>query len=119
MSASAARNRVYAVGLVTLIGTFAAVPILLTQHRARQGIEPLTRQAKPLVGHQLMRGAYNNHGSVDIGADPDWDHSRHVWRGNERREREGSAFAPSAEDIRQHRAALDEQLRARGLKRDS
>lgn len=119
MAASATRNRVYAAGLVVLVGGFAAVPFLLTKRRTDQGIEPLTRQQRPLVGHQLMRGAYNNHGSVDVGADPDWDHAAHVWRGDARRERDGTNFAPSAEDLQRHRAVLDAQLRARGAAKDA
>ena len=115
MSSARARNRVYAAGLFLVVGAFAAVPFAISQRRGAQGVAPLTRQEKPLVGHQLMRGAYNNYGSVDVGADPDWDHAAHRWKGNEQREREGTDFRPSAEDLRVHRAALDAQLRARGL----
>jgi hypothetical protein len=119
MSASRARNRAYAAGLFVVVGAFAAVPFAISQRRGAQGVAPLTRQEKPLVGHQLMRGAYNNYGSVDVGADPDWDHAAHAWKGDARREREGTSFAPSAEDLRLHRAALDAQLRARGLKKEA
>jgi hypothetical protein len=114
MSVSATRNRAYAAGLILVVSGFAAVPFLLTKRRTEQGVEPLTRQAKPLVGHQLMCGAYANHGSVDVGADPDWDHAAHMWKGDAKRVREGGGFAPSAEDIQRSRAVLDEQARARG-----
>ena len=133
MAASATRNRVYAAGLVVLVGGFAAVPFLLTKRRTDQGIEPLTRQQRPLVGHQLMRGAYNNYGSRDAGADPDWVTERGtlVWKGKGGGSGAASGggasgaggaaegvpggFAPSEADLREARARLNEKLRARGL----
>jgi len=48
---------------------FASVPFVL--HRLAGG-HSMTTQAKPLAGHQTMRGAYVNSGSRDAGADPDW-----------------------------------------------
>lgn len=119
MSASAARNRVYAGGLFLVVGAFASVPFALSRQRAAAGTPAMTRQEAPLLGHQLMRGAYNNHGSKDIGADPDWDAATNTWRGDERRVQSGTAFAPSAEDLRSQRAAVDAVLRARGLKKDA
>jgi hypothetical protein len=34
-----------------------------------------------LTGSQIMRGAYINTGSKDVGADPDYDHRTGTWKG--------------------------------------
>lgn len=61
------RNFIYGGGLFLLVAGFAGVPLLISHRRSVEGTSPLTTQGKPLVGHQLMRGAYNNHGSKDVG----------------------------------------------------
>ena len=107
------RNFVYGSGLFVLVLGFAGVPLFISHRRYVEGTPSLTTQSKPLVGHQLMRGAYNNHGSKDVGPDPDWNGSTKTWKG------EGKArFNPSAEDIAFHRKQLEIALREKGLKKD-
>ena len=110
------RNRVYGVGLLLVVGGFASVPFVLARSRAAAGVESLTQQRAPLVGHQLMRGAYNNHGSRDAGADPDWgvEGGGLIWKGRSA-SGTGKGFAPTEEQLAPHRAKLDAALRARGL----
>jgi hypothetical protein len=127
------RKRASAAALAAVVGGFAVVPFALSWRRSREGAEPLTTQHRPLVGHQLMRGAYNNYGSRDAGADPDWVTERGtlVWKGKGGGSGAASGggasgaggaaegvpggFAPSEADLREARARLNEKLRARGL----
>ena len=41
----------------------------------------LTTTPKALGGESIVRGAYVNSGSKDIGVDPDWDPVNRTWRG--------------------------------------
>lgn len=107
------RNFIYGGGLFLLVAGFAGVPLLISHRRSVEGTSPLTTQGKPLVGHQLMRGAYNNHGSKDVGPDPDWNGSTKMWKGDGK-----SRFNPSPEDILFHRKQLEITLREKGLKKD-
>jgi hypothetical protein len=93
------RNAAYASALILLVGVFAATPLLI---KKRQGDHNLTTQAKALTGSQIMRGAYLNTGSKDVGPDPDWQGGRYVGKSGL-----GASFAPSGAEIASARAALD------------
>ena len=93
------RNAASASALLLLVGVFAATPLLI---KARQGGNNLTTQSKALTGSQIMRGAYLNTGSKDIGADPDWVDGRYVGKAGL-----GASFSPSTEARTAARAALD------------
>jgi hypothetical protein len=107
MISTRTKNRVYALGLVLLVGSFALTPLLL-KHRSEG--KNLTSQDKPLTGSQIMRGAYMNTGSKDVGADKDWRNGVYIGA-----HKGGVAFDPSAEDIAEARARLEERKRQLGL----
>ncbi len=94
------RNLAYASGLVVMCGVFAAVPFLITA--AHPG--NLTTQDAPLKPSQVMRGAYINSGSQDVGADPAWKTGRYVPTG-------AAHFDPSGADVAAARARLDARKR--------
>ncbi|KAL3137299.1 hypothetical protein ABBQ32_006839 [Trebouxia sp. C0010 RCD-2024] len=68
---STTRNSVVASGLIAFISLAAAFPFLL----ARTG--PTVDSSKPLSGQAVVRGAYINSGSKDIGPDPTRYDSKH------------------------------------------
>jgi len=90
-----ARNLLYAGGLAAGAGVFASAPLWLR----REGVN-LTSQEKPLQPSQVMRGAYVNSGSRDVGADPAWVNG--VYTPNA-----PAHFAPSADDVARARARLE------------
>lgn len=98
------RNLAYAGGLLAFAGTFAIAPILMNRDRPN-----LTTSNKGLTGSQIMRGAYANTGSHDVGPDPDWVNGRYVGR--------GSDFNPSEEQLAEQRKKLEEILRQLGLEK--
>ncbi len=97
------RNLLYASGLLVVAGVFACAPLLL-----RRPDVNLTSQPTPLQPSQIMRGAYLNTGSRDMGADPAWVNGKYV----------GPAaphFAPTADEVAAARARLDARRAAAGL----
>lgn len=94
--------------LVGCAGVFAAMPFWIKATSEHS----MTTQAKPLLGHQIMRGAYINSGSKDIGADPDWvnEDGKLLYKGKSMKN-----FDPSDEDVRAARARLEERRRRMGL----
>jgi hypothetical protein len=94
-------------GLFVVVGLFGAVPLWM-KHRQ---VESMTAQAAPLGG-AVMRGAYMNYGSKDVGVDPDWDLKVGRWKGLEGKE---SRFNPTADDLALARRAVEARLRAEGL----
>jgi hypothetical protein len=95
-------------GLFVIVGTFGAVPLWM---KHRQNGENMTAKPGPLGGG-VMRGAYMNYGSKDVGADPDWDLKTGTWKGGKGAE---ARFDPSPEDLAAARRALEARLRAEGL----
>lgn len=75
--------------------------------------ENLTQKKGALSGNSMMRGAYYNAGSKDVGADPDWDMTKGTYNG--KGGGGGASFQPSAEEILKARAALQERLKEKGL----
>ena len=102
------KNRLYAGGLVLLVGFFGSAPMLL---KARNEGKNLTHQEAPLTGSQIMRGAFMNTGSKDVGPDRDWKNGVYIGP-----HKGGVAFDPSAQDIAEARARLEERKRALGIK---
>jgi hypothetical protein len=101
------RNAAYVVGLLALTGSFAAYPFL-----ASRGSTNLTLRDQGLTGSQIMRGAYVNSGSHDVGLDPDWDPVTRT-----RRVKGADTFNPTPEQVAQHRAEMEARRAAReGLK---
>ncbi|TFJ83795.1 hypothetical protein NSK_004897 [Nannochloropsis salina CCMP1776] len=72
------RNRTTVV-LVTLGITMAAL-LPYGIRKLRDG-RSLYQSDKPLTGSQIMRGAYMNTSSQDIGPDPDYDFRSGEWHG--------------------------------------
>ncbi|EWM29776.1 hypothetical protein Naga_100022g38 [Nannochloropsis gaditana] len=72
------RNRITVV-LVTLGITMAAL-LPYGIRKLRDG-RSLYQSDKPLTGSQIMRGAYMNSSSQDIGPDPDYDFRSGEWHG--------------------------------------
>ena len=100
-----ARNRLLAGGLLLCGGFFLAAPLLIK--RLYDG-RNLTVSTSPLSGNAIMRGAYVNSGSRDVGPDPDWDFKRANAYGGRT-----NAFMPSEEDLRLARERLDAAAAAR------
>jgi hypothetical protein len=98
------RNVAYAAGLLLFAGTFAVAPILMNKGRPN-----LTTSEKGLTGSQVMRGAYANTGSHDIGPDPDWVNGRYMGK--------HSDFNPSEEQLAEQRKKLEERLKQLGLEK--
>ena len=94
----ATRNRFYAVGLGLLAVGFASAPLVLKRLQDSRGVN-LTQKSSSLTGSQVMRGAYLNTGSQDVGADPEWVGGRYVPQSK-------PAFAPTDEDVARARADL-------------
>ena len=77
-AAAAPRNALVAAGLVVFAGGMASFPFVYKQYVLKQN---LNFADKPLAGQNIVRGAYINSGSKDIGVDPDWDPKTGTWRG--------------------------------------
>jgi hypothetical protein len=107
MSALRMKNRVYMGGLVALCAFFGSAPLILKQ---RNDGNNLTTQEKPLTGSQIMRGAFLNTGSKDVGRDKDWDNGVYVGK-----YKSGASFNPSAEDLAEARLKLEAQKKALGM----
>lgn len=90
-------NKFYGAGLAVMAVAFAVFPLYI-----QKPDHNLTRQDKPLSGHQIMRGAYLNTGSRDAGPDPDWDMATGTYKGK-------SSFNPSTEDVQRVRREIVEQ----------
>ena len=67
---SKARMIASGAGLLVIVAAFGAYPIWAGKHST--GGKSLTTRPEALGGHQVMRGAYINSGSIDAGADPNW-----------------------------------------------
>ena len=68
-----ARNGVFAVGLLCMAGTFAAVPWIAARRSSPTGERRnLTLQPGALSPAAVSRGAFLNTGTRDVGADPSW-----------------------------------------------
>jgi hypothetical protein len=87
-----------AAGLVAIGATFAALPFVI---RERNQNHNLAISQAALTGSQVMRGAFLNTGSKDVGPDPDWDMKTHTYRGGSTR-----SFAPTAEQVDAHRRGM-------------
>ena len=72
-------NRALAAGLSLAVAAAASFPFVYTRFFA--GSKNLTLSDAPLQGQNVMRGAYINTGSKDVGRDPDWDPATNSWRG--------------------------------------
>ena len=92
------KNLVYAAGLTLVGGVFACAPLLLRRPEVN-----LTTQPGPLQPSQVMRGAYLNTGSQDVGADPDWVDGKYVGARH---------FRPSEADVAEARARFVAKLAA-------
>lgn len=79
-----------------MAGTFAFAPIFFSKKHEHA---PLTTSNKALSGNQIMRGAYSNYGSQDVGPDPEWVNGRYVGKSV-------TSFNPSEEEIAAHRAEM-------------
>jgi len=101
------KNRFYLTGLIGLVGFFASAPLLLKNRNAGHN---LTTQKEGLTGSQIMRGAYLNTGSKDVGADPDWNNGKYIGP-----HKEQSAFQPSAVEVAEARARFEKEKARRGL----
>lgn len=97
--------RLSLLGLLVLCGTFASIPLLMQKRHANHN---LSAKQTPLTGSQIMRGAYINSGSKDIGPDPDWDMKRGIYLGSS-----GQRFSPDDDDITKARMRLEENKRIR------
>jgi len=75
---------------------FALAPLYFTK---RQSGHNLTRSTAPLSGNQIMRGAYSNYGSKDVGPDPDWVDGKYVGKS-------WHTFNPTPEQLEEHRADM-------------
>ena len=104
---SRVKNGVYAGGLILLVGFFGSAPMLL---KARNEGKNLTSQEAPLTGSQIMRGAFMNTGSKDVGPDRDWKNGDYIGP-----HKGGATFDPSAADIAEARARLEARKRELGL----
>lgn len=98
-------NGFYAGMLAVMAGGFAAFPLYLQRVQGGEQIPNLTRSEKPLPGHAIMRGAYNNTGSRDAGPDPDWDMSSGRYKG-----KSGDTFNPSDEEVTKARQEFLKKL---------
>ncbi|RYG49073.1 hypothetical protein EON67_07005 [archaeon] len=85
-------------GLFVMAGSFALAPFYL---RYRNQGNNLTLSDKPLTGSQIMRGAYMNTGSKDVGRDPDWDAATGRYMGSSIQ-----SFQPTEEQIQEHRREM-------------
>lgn len=104
------RQRVFSSILAVTVVGFASAPLILKALQDSRGVN-LTRQEAPLTGSQVMRGAFLNTGSKDIGPDPQWQNGKYV------SSREAAAtFAPSPEDIAAARQRLEAKKAAAGLR---
>ena len=104
------RKRAYAAGLAVVVIVFAAAPLLLKALQSSRGVN-LTRQDKALTGSQVMRGAYANTGSHDVGADPQWVGGRYL-----RSDSSPDTFTPSADELTAARKRLEAAKAAAGLR---
>ena len=77
-TAARRRNWLVAGGLVAFAGGMAAFPFAYKTYVLKYN---LNFADKPLAGQNIVRGAYLNSGSKDIGVDPDWDPKTGTWRG--------------------------------------
>lgn len=74
----ARRNVALGAALVVVIGGIGLLPIAVKRAR---GDRSLFASEQPLTGSQIMRGAYVNSGSQDVGPDPDYDFKNAEWKG--------------------------------------
>lgn len=89
------KNFVYAGGLALMALGFAIGPIMLQRSQTN-----LTTKKDGLTGSQIMRGAYANTGSKDVGVDPDWQDGRYVGKS-------ARNFEPSPEEVAAARARFE------------
>lgn len=86
---------------------FALAPLYFTK---RQAGNNLTRSATPLSGNQIMRGAYSNYGSKDVGPDPDWVDGKYAGKS-------WHTFNPTPEQVAEHRAEMEARAAAAASKK--
>lgn len=96
------RNMMVAVGLVAFVGSMASFPFVYKRYYL--GGRNLSTSREALPGQAIVRGAYVNTGSRDIGPDPDYDPSTGTWRGRtsvrqRAAEMRASAAAPSTSEV--------------------
>ena len=101
------KNRVYLAGLLGLVAFFGSAPLLLKQRNSGNN---LTTQEQPLTGSQIMRGAYLNTGSKDVGNDPDWHNGKYIGS-----QKTPLSFQPTAEDVEEARTRFEREKARRGL----
>jgi hypothetical protein len=68
------KNALYAGGLVVMAGFFAVFPFLFSKGQGHNH----TLSNSPLPPTMVMRGAYVNSGSKDIGVDPQWQRGKDI-----------------------------------------
>lgn len=74
------RNRKRITLMVVMLGISGAALLPYGIRKLRDG-RSLYQSDKPLTGSQIMRGAYMNTSSQDIGPDPDFDFKTGEWQG--------------------------------------
>lgn len=93
-------NLVVGGGLAILACGAALFPYVYTKRMKREHLN-LTQKHEALQGSQVIRGAYINTGSKDIGADPDWDWKNKTYKGipiNPEEAQEGNKTRKRKED---------------------
>jgi len=74
------RNVIVAASLIGFVGVGASFPFFYMR-KQKEKHKNLMQQDAPLTGSQVIRGAYINTGTKDIGADPDWDWKNGTYKG--------------------------------------
>jgi hypothetical protein len=74
---SSSSNKLIALSLVVLSGCMVSFPYVYKTYFL--GGRNITKERTALPGQTIVRGAYVNSGSKDIGPDPDWKDG--TWRG--------------------------------------
>ena len=76
------RNAPLVLGLVAFTGLMAAVPLILQRrHQRLTGGVTLVESERGLSTGEVRRGVYHNTGSKDVGADPDWNMAKGLYKG--------------------------------------
>ena len=78
---SRTQRNILVAGFFTLFaGGMGVIPLYFSSRFKSQNIN-LTTTDNPLAGQAVVRGAFVNSGSKDVGPDPDWDPVTRTWRG--------------------------------------
>jgi|APCry1669190591_1035303.scaffolds.fasta_scaffold143194_1 hypothetical protein len=87
--------------LIGIVGVFAAIPLLMKE---RMGGKNLTTGKEALTGTSVIRGAFSNYGSKDVGLDDRWEGGKFV--GETKYNPTDAEVKAHLENVKQRKAAI-------------